>query len=95
MDREAVTAGIENAFSHAGSILADAASIWRQSALDAQRPCVIFRPRVFLDGDKWCALFGEDIQEGVCGFGDTPDAACREFDRIWIWGRRKSAKDKP
>lgn len=23
------------------------------------------------DGDQWCALFGEDLQVGVAGFGDT------------------------
>ena len=25
-----------------------------------------------LDGSKWCALVGENIQEGVAGWGDTP-----------------------
>lgn len=30
---------------------------------------------VSLDGDKWCALAGENLQEGVAGFGDTPSAA--------------------
>jgi len=31
--------------------------------------------RVFRDGDEWCALFGEDLQEGVAGFGySIPDA---------------------
>lgn len=27
--------------------------------------------RVFLDGDSWCALVGEDLQSGRCGFGRT------------------------
>ena len=22
------------------------------------------------DGDKWCALIGENLQEGIAGFGD-------------------------
>jgi hypothetical protein len=47
------------------------------------RPSVMFRPRVTLDGNKWCALYGENLQEGVCGFGDWPDAAMRDFDREW------------
>ena len=29
-------------------------------------------PRLFLDGDQWCCLYGENIQEGIVGFGDTP-----------------------
>lgn len=27
--------------------------------------------KLFIDGDKWCALIGEDLQEGTAGFGDT------------------------
>lgn len=31
--------------------------------------------RVFRDGDKWCALRGEDLMSGCGGFGDTPRLA--------------------
>lgn len=41
---------------------------------------IMLRPKVFRDGNKWCALYGEDIQEGVCGFGDSPRAALTAFD---------------
>ena len=27
---------------------------------------------VSLDGDQWCALLGDDLQEGIAGFGDSP-----------------------
>jgi hypothetical protein len=47
------------------------------------RHSVLFRPAVFQDGNKWCALYGDNIQEGVAGFGDTPDEACRAFDLAW------------
>lgn len=47
------------------------------------RPAMAFKPRVFLDGNKWCALYGEDLQIGVAGFGDTPELATRDFDRNW------------
>lgn len=30
---------------------------------------------LYKDGDKWCCLVGENIQEGCSGFGDTPGAA--------------------
>jgi len=50
---------------------------------EALRPSVIFHPRLFLDGNMWCALLGDNIQEGVCGFGKSPDTAMREFDKEW------------
>jgi len=33
----------------------------------------------FKDGDKWCFLWGEDLQSGVSGFGDTVMLACFDF----------------
>ncbi|GEA16789.1 hypothetical protein E308F_30350 [Moorella sp. E308F] len=27
--------------------------------------------KLFRDGDMWCALLGEDLMEGVVGFGKT------------------------
>lgn len=47
------------------------------------RPCILFRARVFQDGNMFCALFGDNIQEGIVGFGETPDEATREFDKAW------------
>lgn len=32
------------------------------------------------DGNKWCVLWGENIQEGIVGFGDTPIMAIRDFN---------------
>lgn len=46
-------------------------------------PHVRMRPNVFPDGDKWCCLYGENIMEGVVGFGDTPADACAVFDSEW------------
>jgi len=31
--------------------------------------------KVFKDGDQWCALVGEDLQEGIAGFGPNPSLA--------------------
>lgn len=31
-----------------------------------------FTIAVTKDGDSWCALKGENLQEGIAGFGDTP-----------------------
>ncbi|MBB5764640.1 hypothetical protein ABEV34_28595 [Methylorubrum rhodesianum] len=36
-------------------------------------------PRIFKDGDAWCCLLGDNLQDGIAGFGNTPDAALRQF----------------
>lgn len=46
-------------------------------------PAATYKPRVFMDGNKWCALYGDNIQEGVAAFGDTPQQAMDAFDRVW------------
>ena len=46
-------------------------------------PTAIMRPTVEPDGNMWCALYGKNIQEGVAGFGETPQKACEDFDRNW------------
>ena len=58
------------------------------------RPSAIRKPKVYKDGNAWCALEGEDIQIGVCGFGDTPDAACAAFDLAWL-NERPNAQSTP
>lgn len=34
----------------------------------------IYKPKIFPDGNQWCALYGSSVKNGVCGFGDTPVA---------------------
>lgn len=50
---------------------------------DLTEPHVLMRPRLFIDGNKWCALYGENLQDGVAGFGDSPDLACDDFNANW------------
>jgi len=33
----------------------------------------------YKDGDQWCILLGDNIQEGICGFGNTIDDALYAF----------------
>ena len=60
-----------------------AGQAWQQAAAAHERPCVLWKPRLFIDGNQWCALFGENIQEGVVGFGDSPESAMWAFDAAW------------
>lgn len=56
----------------------------QEAASEAQRPCVLMRPAVSRDGDMWCALYGEDLVNGVCGFGKSPYLAMAAFDAAWF-----------
>jgi hypothetical protein len=51
------------------------------------RPFMLLRPRMFPEGNQWCALYGDNIQEGVAGFGDTPASAAVQFDIEWLNAR--------
>lgn len=54
-----------------------------EAAALQSRPSVVFRPKVSLDGNMYCLLFGENLMEGVAGFGETMEAAARDFDKNW------------
>lgn len=60
------------------------AAIEAQMTEAARRaPHVLFRPRLSIDGNQWCALYGDNLQGGVAGFGDSPEAAMADFDKAW------------
>ena len=46
-------------------------------------PNVLYHPTLSQDGSMWCALYGENLQEGVAGFGETPEKAMAAFDHAW------------
>jgi hypothetical protein len=60
----------------AGNAIRVAASLY-------ERPSVVFRPKLSIDGNQWCALYGENIQVGVAGFGASPADAMWDFDKNW------------
>jgi hypothetical protein len=47
------------------------------------RVSFMLKPRLSIDGNQWCALYGDNLQDGVAGFGDSPDDAYADFDRNW------------
>jgi len=46
----------------------------------AMEPFTIYKPKILPDGNQWCVLLGDNIQEGVVGFGDTPRKAVVNFN---------------
>lgn len=58
---------------------------------EMQRPFILLKPKLYKDGNSWCCLYGDNIQEGVVGFGDTPDKASIDFDEAF-YGKRPTTK---
>lgn len=48
-----------------------------------REPDAVFRPRLSLDGNRWCALYGDNLQDGVAGFGASPEEAMLDFNANW------------
>ena len=55
-----------------------------------ERPSYLLRPDLMREGNKWKAIYGANIQDGVGGFGDTPAEAFEDFDRTWFTHRGPS-----
>ena len=43
----------------------------------------VLKPRIFRDGNRWCVLYGDNLQDGIAGFGDSPMLAVYEFSKAW------------
>ena len=41
----------------------------------------MLKPKVSIDGNQWCVLYGENLQDGVAGFGDTLMKAIYNFNK--------------
>lgn len=41
-------------------------------------------PVISRDGDEWLVLLGENLVEGIAGFGHTAEMACAGFDKVWM-----------
>lgn len=66
-----------------GHYAMQAAESIRQAASEYERPSVLYRPKLAPDGNAWIALYGENLQESVAGYGDSPAEAMRAFDNAW------------
>lgn len=55
------------------------------AAIEAQEFNLIalLKPRICIDGNQWCVLYGENLQDGVAGFGDSPILAVYDFNQAW------------
>jgi hypothetical protein len=81
---EAIERAVGNAFGNAHIAVAQCFGVIENELTRASRA---MRPRVFIDGNLWCALYGDNLQDGVAGFGDSPELACIAFDAVWSKGK--------
>jgi len=56
---------------------------FQEAASMQMSPHVLMRPSISIDGDCWCALYGDNLQDGVAGFGKSPRDAMADFDKNW------------
>ena len=56
----------------------------RGDSSESIRPSVLYKPKLGREGNQWGVLYGDNLQDGVAGFGKSPDAAMRDFDNEWI-----------
>jgi len=43
----------------------------------------MLNPKVGIDGNAFYVLYGENLQDGIAGFGDTPHKAVEDFNINW------------
>lgn len=66
----------------AESWLFEAAKVEYCTALEKQRPSYLYKAILSIDGNQWCASYG-NMPHGVHGFGDSPELAMLDFDKQW------------
>jgi hypothetical protein len=56
-------------------------------AVEMLRPFMLLKPKLSADGNMWCFLYGDNLVDGVAGFGETPAKAAVQFDIEWLNAR--------
>ena len=62
------------------------ASLLRSQLAQEQQGFNLFatlKPTIQQDGNQWCVLYGENLQVGIAGFGDSPQLAIIDWNREW------------
>lgn len=64
-----------------------------QYVKDAYEVVATFGITPVKDGNAWCVLLGQNLQEGICGFGDTPHEAIMAFYREFRIPAKKNPEE--
>jgi hypothetical protein len=68
---------------------------WQEAAMEFRRPSAVWRPSLSIDGNQWYALYGANLQDGVAGFGESPELAMYDFDKNWYAKLPSSESNSP
>ena len=79
----AIESALREAFGDGFHVMQRVGQAYIDAALEQARPSTIYRPRIAIDGNMWAAVYGDNIQEGVAGFGESPALAMADFDKNW------------
>ena len=68
-----------------GAYDSETSSLKYQAAIELEEHTLfaLLKPSLKRDGNQWCVLYGENLQEGVSGFGASPHEAVEEFNNAW------------
>ncbi len=69
--------------------VAELISIMENEAIYKENLAVVLRIPPVKDGDQWCVLYGENLHEGIAGFGSTPWEAMQEFHKAMLSEKAK------
>lgn len=56
-----------------------------QTAIEMQEMSLfaLLKPSLKQDGSQWCVLYGDSIEEGIAGFGISPNVAIQNWNKKW------------
>lgn len=80
MDYQVLVDALQYVFGQMISEVTPTMECIRETAYTMQRPSMVLKPKLSMYENQWRALYGENLQEGLVGFGDSPHMAMLDFD---------------
>ncbi len=50
------------------------------AAVELKRPSMLFKPKLYIEGNQWCAMYGDSPAISLQGWGNSPELALIDFD---------------
>lgn len=66
----------------------------KESSISAEEVLIKAGLKPYKDGNQWCVLVGDNIQEGICGFGNTIEDALYQFLMEILETQKEQKKQK-
>lgn len=78
-----IGSAVEQVFHSVGlsTVLSNIYNLANETFAEYQRPSIMLKPTISNDGNKYCALYGDNLVDGVAGFGESIHEAFLDFDK--------------